>query len=47
MDPNAKFFCENRVTTLDPIWRNGKDLTFPFKIRNDGTADLQIKAKGG
>lgn len=47
MDPNAKFVCENRTVTLDPAWRNGKDLTFPFSIRNDGTADLKIQAKGG
>jgi len=47
MDPNAKFVCENSEVTLDPVWRNGKDLTFPFKIRNDGTADLKIQAKGG
>jgi len=47
MDPNAKFVCENSIVTLNPVWRNGKDLTFPFKIRNDGTADLKIQAKGG
>jgi len=47
MDPNAKFACDNATVTLEPVWRNGKDLTFPFKIRNDGTADLQIQAKGG
>jgi len=47
MDPDAKLVCETRTVTLDPLWRNGKDLTFPFKIRNDGTADLRIQAKGG
>lgn len=47
MNPDAKLVCENRVVTLDPVWRNGKNLTFPFEIRNGGTADLRIKAKGG
>jgi hypothetical protein len=46
-DPNAKWVCENTVVSVDPVWRGNKKLTFDFQIRNDGTADLRMKAKGG
>lgn len=46
-DPNAKWACEAPAQTQKPVWRGDKKLTFTFHIRNEGTADLQIKAKGG
>ena len=47
MDDNAKWACDKTIVTLPPVWRADKKLTFRFDIRNDGTADLKIKAKGG
>jgi hypothetical protein len=47
MDPDAKWVCAQTVAALDPVWRGDKQLTFRFDIRNEGTADLKIKAKGG
>ena len=46
-DPNAKYVCTESVVTRPPVWRGEKNLTFNFFIRNEGTADLQIRAKGG
>ena len=47
MNPDAKWACDQQTVTLEPTWRANKPLTFPFEIRNEGTANLQIKAKGG
>ena len=47
MNPDAKWSCDQQLVTLEPVWRSGKTLTFPFLIRNEGTADLRISAKGG
>ena len=47
MNPDAKWACDQQTATLEPVWRGQKTLTFPFLIRNDGTADLRIRAKGG
>lgn len=47
MDKNAKWVCENTTITLEPIWRSTKAIECSFDIRNDGTAPLHIKAKGG
>lgn len=47
MNPNAKWACDKETVALDPVWRGNQQLTFGFDIRNEGTADLQIKAKGG
>ncbi len=47
MNPDAKWACDQQTATLEPVWRGAKTLTFPFLIRNDGTADLRIRAKGG
>ena len=47
MDPNAKFVCEEPVQSLPPTWRGGQDPTYSFDIKNTGTADLKILAKGG
>lgn len=47
MDPNAKWVCDKTEVTLPPIWRRDEGVTFDFKIRNAGTADLKIRAKGG
>ena len=46
-DPNAKWVCDQTVSNVDPVWRGDKKLTFDFHIRNEGTADLEMKAKGG
>ena len=46
-DPNAKWACDKTEVTLEPVWRDEKALTFDFMIRNEGTADLRIRAKGG
>ena len=45
-DPNAKWACDRTTVTLESVWR-GKPLVFAFDIRNEGTADLKIKARGG
>ena len=47
MDPNAKWACDKMTATHEPVWRGDKKLAFSFEIRNEGTADLKIKAKGG
>lgn len=46
-DPNAKWACDQQTVALEPVWRGDKQLTFTFNIRNEGTADLKIKARGG
>ncbi len=45
-DPNASWVCEQQTVTLDPVWQ-GKKLVFAFEIRNEGTADRKINARGG
>ena len=47
MNPNAKWACDKPTVTQGPTWRGAKNLTFEFDIRNDGTEDLRIRAKGG
>ena len=47
LNPDAKWNCDQPTAMLDPVWRGEKTLTFPFLIRNNGTADLLIRAKGG
>lgn len=38
--------CPEPKLTTDPVWR-GQQIECAFMIRNEGTADLKIKAKGG
>ncbi|MCK4624816.1 MAG: hypothetical protein KAV00_05870 [Phycisphaerae bacterium] len=45
-NPNTKWACDQTTVTLDPVWK-GKPLVFNFNIRNEGTANLHIRAKGG
>ena len=47
MNPNAKWSCEQQTVSREPVWRGDKNLSFEFKIKNDGTEDLKIRAKGG
>ena len=47
MNPDAKWACDKQEVALEPVWRGDQQLTFGFDIRNEGTADLKIKAKGG
>ncbi len=47
MNPDAKWVCDQPVVTREPVWRGAKNLTYTFHIRNAGTADLRIKARGG
>mgnify|MGYP000317228014 CR=1 FL=1 len=47
LDANAKLVCEHTTVTAEPVWRGRDKLTFSFNLRNAGTADLKIKAKGG
>ena len=47
MDPNAKWVCDEPTVSVDSVWRGDKKLTFNFHIRNEGTADLRMKARGG
>jgi len=42
-----KWSCAKPTVTVDPVWRGKDTLTFGYEIRNEGTADLHIKAKGG
>ncbi len=44
--PQPKWAIENSNLTIPPIW-HGQALRCGFTIRNEGEADLQIKAKGG
>lgn len=47
-NPNAKFACDELTVTAPPVWRSPTgSVDFEFSIRNEGTADLQIRAKGG
>jgi len=46
-NPRPKWACNQQTVTAEPVWRGEKSLTFAFNIRNEGTADLQIKATGG
>jgi hypothetical protein len=46
-DPNAKWACDERTATVEPFWPSEGNPTFRFQIRNEGTADLKIRAKGG
>ena len=47
LDSNAKLVCDQTTVTAEPVWQGLKKLTFTFHLRNAGTADLKIKAKGG
>ena len=47
MNPNAKWACDKQAVTLEPVWRGGEALKFEFDIRNEGTENLKIRAKGG
>lgn len=47
-DPNAKWACDKTEVVLEPMWRQtNSTVNFDFTIRNEGTADLKINAKGG
>lgn len=45
-DAGAKWVCPETTVTIPPIWR-GEQIECPFMIRNEGTAKLEIKARGG
>ena len=45
-DENARWACDITTVNLEPVW-SGAQITFGFDIRNEGTAPLKIKAKGG
>ena len=47
MNPDAKWACDQQTVVAKPVWRGQERLSFTFLIRNEGTADLQIRAKGG
>jgi hypothetical protein len=44
--PVAKYACEQDTVTPEPVWV-GKKIQATWTIRNEGTADLRIKLKGG
>lgn len=46
-DPRPKWVCDQQTATAEPVWRGQSSLTFSFNIRNEGTADLKINARGG
>ena len=46
-DPNAKWVCDKQTVVHESIWRGRRTLTYEFFIKNEGTADLRIKATGG
>ena len=46
-NPDAKWACDKTTVELEPAWRGDNKLTFDFEIRNEGTGDLKIRAKGG
>jgi hypothetical protein len=41
-----RWVCPNANLTIDPLWR-GEQIACSFLIRNEGTAQLDIKARGG
>lgn len=41
-----KWACEETKIQLEPVWKGGS-LQCIFKIRNEGEADLTIRARGG
>ena len=43
---SVQWVCDKPTVTIDPIWR-GEQIACSFSIRNEGTGDLKIKAKGG
>ena len=38
--------CSEQTIQTEPVWA-GQDVSCTFTIRNEGTANLKIKAKGG
>jgi hypothetical protein len=44
--PQPRWVCNQPVCNIDPLW-NGERIECVFMIRNEGEADLNIKAKGG
>lgn len=38
--------CSERTIQTEPVWA-GQDVSCTFTIRNEGTTNLKIKAKGG
>lgn len=41
-----RWVCDQARVEGEPVWQ-GKPASFAFVIRNQGTADLRIRAKGG
>ena len=44
--PSPRWVCLEPNLVTDPVW-SGQQIECAFMIRNDGTADLKIKARGG
>lgn len=42
----ARWVCPQTSVEIEPVWR-GDQIECPFIIRNEGSANLEIKAKGG
>lgn len=45
-DSGAQWSCAQPIVTAEPVWV-GSRVEFVFKIKNEGTSELRIKAKGG
>ena len=45
-DPDAHWACAQLVLDVGDIW-SGDQTKFVFKIKNEGTSDLRLKARGG
>jgi len=43
---SPRWVCLEPNLTTDPVWR-GQQIECAFMIRNEGTANLKIKARGG
>lgn len=43
---SPRWVCAESNLTTDPVW-SGQQIECAFMIRNEGTADLKIKARGG
>ena len=41
-----RWVCDQPMVTIDPVWR-GEPMVFNFTFRNEGSANLQVKLKGG
>lgn len=45
-NPDAKWSCDKKTVDVGDVWADNS-MEFVFTIKNEGTADLRFKARGG